>query len=354
MRRPKVCFFIPSFGGGGAERQCAHLVNGLSRRADLDAVLVHFHEGVNFERVDDAVRKVRIKTTSNYDPRNVVRVNGVFARENPDVVFSWLHACDVYAWGARALGGRFKWVMAERDSWYPSDPRFMVRNLVGRTADMIISNSRQGDLYWAERGVPSQRRAIVDNILSDDWFVEPVSGVTLEFVCYAGRLEPQKNVSVLVEAFMALSKRRVDAKCVVVGQGSLKESLGALAANATPGSIAMHSFRPDIRAVFDRTAVFVNLSHHEGKPNTVIENLALGNRVVLSRIPEHVDLVGSDYPFLVDLDMPAEAIADLLERALDTPVSDRERNVVRTRLEPMRADRVVDVYVDILNKVMGR
>jgi glycosyltransferase involved in cell wall biosynthesis len=352
MRRPKVCVFIPSFGGGGAERQCAYLVNGLVRRSDIELVLVHFHEGVNFERVDSAVRRVRIKTSSNYDPRNVVRASGVFAREKPDVVFSWLHACDVYAWGARALGGRFKWVMAERDSWYPRDPRFMARSLVGRTADMVISNSRQGDAYWAKRSVPKDRRAIVDNILPNDWFT--AAPVARDFMCYAGRLEPQKNVAVLVEAFVALSERRADAKFVVVGQGSLEDSLKGLAAKAAPGSLALQAFRPDIRSVFERAAVFVNLSHHEGRPNTVIENLALGNRVVLSRIPEHVDLVGDDYPFLVEVGMSAGEISTVLERALDAPMSNLEKDAARARLEPMREDRVVDAYVDIFNTVIGR
>lgn len=349
----KVCFFIPSFGGGGAERQCVYLVNALSLRPDFEVCVVYFHKGVNFDLLESRVEKIQVETKSNYDPRNLFRVKQIFVREQPEIVFSWLHASDVYAWGAHALGGRFKWIMAERDSWYPNDPRFLLRRLVGSKADMIISNSIQGDLYWAERGVPKGRRAVVQNILADDWFVEADEIVNRDFICYAGRLEHQKNVLVLVEAFLQLANRRSDAKCIVVGQGSLKDSLAKLIADAATGSVSLRSYQPRIRDTFDRTAVFVNLSHHEGKPNTVIENLALGNRVVLSRIPEHIELVGPEYAFLVDTDASSEAIACTLERALDTPVSCHEKQHNRARLQTMRVEHVVDSYIDIFNKVMG-
>lgn len=215
MRVPKVIFFIPSFAGGGAERQCVHLVNALSRRNDLAVGLAHFHGGVNYQRIDrSAVQLFPIPTSSNYDPLNALRVRSLFERERPDVVFSWLQASDVVAWCARALGGRFKWMMAERNSWYPADPRFWIRNVVGARADMIVSNSAKGDQYWAERNVPASRRRVIGNVLPDEWFAPRGDRVIKPSVCYAGRLEEQKNVSLLTKAFAHLSLAR-DRKSVV-------------------------------------------------------------------------------------------------------------------------------------------
>jgi glycosyltransferase involved in cell wall biosynthesis len=217
---------------------------------------------------------------------------------------------------------------------------------------MVISNSREGDKYWKRRSVPCERRKVVDNILSEDWFQDSAVPVKRDLVCYAGRLEPQKNVSTLVESFVQLVKIRPDTRCLVVGAGSLEASVRSIAASAVPGAIEMLAFQRDIRSVFERAAVFVNISTHEGKPNTVIENLALGNRVVLSRIPEHVDLVGRDYPFLVDTGASAEAIAAVLAQALSSPLSVDERQHARRRLECMRVERVADAYVDIFRELV--
>lgn len=345
-----LLFFIPSFGGGGAERQCAYLANALALREDFSVSLAYFREGVNFPLVDDTrVKLLKIHSVSNFDPRNASNLRVLIKQQRPDIVFSWLHAADVYTWGARMLGARFKWLMAERDSWYPPDFRYWLRDRAGVHADLIASNSTKGDAYWSARGVPSSRRTIVENALPDAWFVQsPRAEVARPLVCYAGRLEPQKNVLRLLHAFRHASRARRDADFCIIGDGSLGSQLAAQVKLDQPERITLKPFQDDIRAVFCRASVFVNISNHEGRPNTVIENMALGNRVVLSRIPEHLDLVGQDYPFLVDPAADPAVIAETLELAIASPVSPAEQLLFRTRLEPMRLAAVADSYASIL------
>jgi Glycosyltransferase len=346
MRPLHVLFFIPSFAGGGAERQCAYLANGLSSLSDFKVSLAYFHEGVNHGLVDRTqVGLIKIRSRSNYDPRIAWRLKRLIETERPDIVFSWLHASDVFTWCARRLGAQFKWVMAERNSWYPADVRFWLRDRVGRQSDLIVSNSEKGDLYWEKRGVPSVRRRIADNVLPDAWFDARPHSPEAQLVCFAGRMEPQKDIQRLADAFLLLAKERKDVKFVLAGEGSLREDVCVRVKDEA--SISCIGFQQNVRPLFERTSVFVNISVHEGKPNTVIENLATGNRVVLSRIPEHIELVGEDYPFLVDCGADPATIASLIERALSTPMHAGERLALHHRLEPMRLHTIVERYASM-------
>jgi len=252
------------------------------------------------------------------------------------------------------LGAEFKWAMAERDSWYPKDPRYWIRDRAGQHADLIVSNSDKGNLYWSSRGVPEARRKVVGNVLPDSWFGARDAWPSAPFICFTGRMEPQKEVLRLTDAFVALSRERPDIRFAMVGDGSLRGEVETTLASSAEGAISLLHFQENVRPLFERTSVFVNISTHEGKPNTVIENLALGNRVVLSRIPEHVELVGDDYPFLVDPQSEPHVIAAMMETALSNPVGEDERRVFHSRLEYMRVSRVAGQYAEILFELSGR
>lgn len=355
MRRPKVFFFIPSFAGGGAERQCIYLVNKLAQSKSIDIGLVYFHEGVNFHLVDSSlVALFPVVTSSNYNPMNAWVINRLFIAEQPDIVFSWLHASDVFTWAARFLGAKFKWVMAERDSWYPPDFRYWIRSLVGRHADIIVANSHKGSVYWAERGVLPTHQKVIGNILLDEWFLPRVIMPDNGSVCFAGRFEPQKNIPLLLDAFIELSKYRVDTKFNLIGEGSLKPYIEQKINLAREGAISVLGFQSNIRPLFEKTSVFVNVSYHEGRPNTVIENMVLGNRLVLSNIPEHIELVGEQYPFLVDLNISASDLAIVIERALNAPVLSEEKLRFHDKLSSMRVETIAHQYMQLFLSIIGK
>jgi len=352
MKPLKVLFFLHAFAGGGAEKQCAYLANALAKLGHIDVGLVHFHEGVNFPLIDASrVKLHKIPVRSNYDPVAAWKLRKLIVEEGPDVVFSWLHTADVFTLMARAMGARFKWLMAERNSWYPLDVRFLVRSWFCRYADAIVSNSEKGDFYWAHRHVPSERRHVIGNILPDHWFESSARCESSPLVCYAGRFEPQKNVLRVAKAFSVLSWRRTDVAMVMVGTGTQQALVTDEVANGREGKIDLHAYQQDVAELFRRVSVFVNLSWHEGLPNTVIENIALGNRVVLSRIPEHVSLVGEDYPFLVDAGADPDTLASAIEAALATPVTPTELVHFHRRLGAMRVLAVAESYALLLQRV---
>ncbi|MBB3912712.1 glycosyltransferase [Sphingomonas desiccabilis] len=343
----RICFLITGFADGGAQKQSIFLLNEFQKRSDIDVVLIHFTEGVHDELLErDGIEIVQLAVRSFYDWRIPFKLRRVLRRTRPDVLLSWLPNCDIPAALVRRAHPKLRWVMTERNSAYPlKDPRFAARRLLGRLADAVVANSLKGSHYWAPV-VPEARRFTVPNI------IQPVASRPLidpPTVAIIGRLEPQKNVEAVVQAFVRLAARRSDVRFVIIGKGSLEDQIRA--AIAGHDAIAYLGFCKDVHEQIGRASVIVTMSHREGLPNVVLEAVAEDRLVVASDIAEHREVLGPDYPFYVEERGDPATIAGGIEQALAHRGDTSALDYARGRLATMNAPAIADRYIEIFRQV---
>ncbi|WP_375305440.1 glycosyltransferase [Bradyrhizobium sp. A11] len=345
----RVCFLIQAMSDGGAQKQCIYLLNELQKRDDIELHLIHFYPGVHDHLLQKTNLNIhRISVKSNYDPRNVLSLRALIRKIRPDVLLSWLHACDAYSFFVRLGTAGLTWIMTERDSKYPPDFRYWLRRHLGVFADGIIANSEKGKHYWIEAGA-TRPCFVIPNIVQPHAATE--NSVASNSIVYAGRLEPQKNVPIVVQAFCVLAKRRPDLQFTILGDGRLRNELEGIVSRAgLSNRIDFLGFRPDISAHLSRAAVVVSLSHHEGLPNVLLESVAAGTRIVASNIPEHRELLGPDYAFYVNNRDDPIACADLIEEALLS----NQRNAMEfamARIANMTPEKVGTSYLSAFRSI---
>jgi glycosyltransferase involved in cell wall biosynthesis len=316
---------------------------------------MYFYEDVNFHLLNTkGITLHRIDAGSFYDPRNIIKAGKVLKRIKPDVIFSWLHACDVYSYFVRKFVPTCKWIMAERDSQYPTDLRFIVRRVLGQSADMIVCNSRKGKEYWLSNGMNESQLNVVINILTPPCMSKPPEIKATPLVLYAGRLEPQKNVLHTVRVFCSLSVKFPHGMFALVGDGSLRDEANEIIIRAgRADDVELIPFTKNIGDYFQSADVFVNLSKHEGMPNTVIENISLGNVVVVSNIPEHRDILGPDYPYYVDDSASVDKAVEVIEMGLAESNSSKILKYATQQLEEMTPSKVATNYISIFQQVIN-
>lgn len=346
----RICFLIAGFADGGAQRQCIFLLNELRKDPDLEITLVYFHKGVHDDLLErDGLTVVRVPVKSNYDPRNILKLRRLLKDIRPHILMTWLQNSDVLGLFLRSAVPGMRWLMTERDSDYPLDPRFILRRMLGRHADAIVANSAKGRAYW-ENAKALGALYVVPNIvhvsgaMSDN--VRPSRIVTI------GRLEPQKNAGTVVKAFCQLAKRHPLLGFAVIGAGSQEEMLSREVASEGLGErIQFLGFRKDVQRQISESAVVVSMSHHEGLPNVMLESVAGGRLVVASDIPEHKELLGRDYPYLVaERDDPA-AVAAMIEVALANAGETSPLDHARKRIAAMTPEGVASTYRSIFDKL---
>ena len=136
-----------------------------------------------------------------------------------------------------------------------------------------------------------------------------------------GRLEKQKNFSLLIESCALLRRRGRDFNLCLVGRGLQRESLENFAKNAgMEDHVHFAGYQSNPYAFMARSAVLALSSNHEGFGNVLVEALSLGIPVVATNCPSGPEeiLCGGEYGRLVPMN-DAPALADALEAVLDVP-----------------------------------
>ncbi|WP_440872006.1 glycosyltransferase [Vibrio diabolicus] len=345
----KICFFIPGFSNGGAQKQCIKLLNQLSLNYELEIHLMYFYEGISFHELNlERINLNKLNFISFYDPRNIMYANRMVREIQPNILFSWLHSCDVYSYFVKKLNPEIKWVMAERDSYYPDQIKYNIRCLLGKKSDLIIANSNKGKKYWKGLGVDEKKIIVVENILSEA--LEYDANVVIDnrtTIAFAGRFEDQKNILLTTKLFCKLSVEFPDYRFLLIGEGSRLAEVSDLIKNTR---VEIVPYQKNIISLFNSIDVFVNLSKHEGKPNTVIENIACKSIVVVSDIEEHREILGDEYNFYIDTSRHENdiffEISELISKLNDF-VYDTDYKYAHQVLKKMLPQRVCKDYTDI-------
>ncbi len=315
----KVCFFIPSLGDGGAQRQCIALLNQLQLQHNVDLHLILLGTGVHDDSLDTSrVRVHRTQVRNFASPFAFAFVIRTLLRVRPDVLISWLHPADIWAYAATRLVRGVPWVITERGSVYPNTVVFNLRKRLGRRAALVVPNSIAGESLWRSLA-PRGRVQMIPNMT-----IHPTS-TTVAFdrskstdCLYVGRLEAEKNIVGATGAFAEFAAIQEDARLLIAGEGSEAAEVSRIAsALRIRERVDMLGFRRDVPSLMSRARVFISLSHHEGMPNGVMEAIAADLPAVVSDLPEHRALLGDSYPFYVDTGASDEIAAQVIRRAWD-------------------------------------
>jgi glycosyltransferase involved in cell wall biosynthesis len=139
-----------------------------------------------------------------------------------------------------------------------------------------------------------------------------------------GRLVPFKGQEFLLRAFAHLAGSQREARLVLVGDGELRESLGALAAElGVSGSVVFAGFRDDLVAVYSAFDIYCHSSVEGGGetfPFAVLQALSQELPVVVTRVGDVAVMVEEGVNGYVLPDRDPDALAHALARLMTEPV----------------------------------
>jgi glycosyltransferase involved in cell wall biosynthesis len=290
----KVMFVIQSMVAGGAERVAATLINHwVNAGDDLTVTLVTVASPeTDFYEVDKRVARVALdlscptRSWRHFLVKNlriVRRLRQLMRHIEPDVVLSFLDYVNLRVLLA-ALGTRIPVVVEEH-----IDPeQSMIGKMVGvlrwllyrRASAVVVLTSEI--TQWARRIVSMNKIHVIPNPISDQFLMASsrVPGRGHRIVGM-GRLEAQKGFDLLLRAFAHCAKAHPDWTLDIVGEGSERDRLRALADDLgiadklrLPG-IVKHPER-----LLQQADLFVLSSRYEGFPMALLEAMTCGLPVV--------------------------------------------------------------------------
>lgn len=286
--------FISNFvGNGGAGRVLMELACELRRRGALVEVLSFmrwpgeyaFDEdipvlyGPHAESRPEHIGKRRLRREEAAWVREMV------SRRPGAVVVSFEYFVNmVAALGCRGLPNRL--VGSERNDPSREGGRFPtthIRNVLYRELDALVCQTPEARDYF--RPAVRARSLVIANPVKAG-LPAPWTGRRSRRVVNFCRLEPQKNLRLLVEAFSTFLMGHPGYQLEIYGDGSERDALRAFVTDCGLGaSVSIRPARQDIHEAVRDAAMFVSTSDYEGLSNSMLEAMALGLPTICTDCP---------------------------------------------------------------------
>jgi glycosyltransferase involved in cell wall biosynthesis len=355
-----VAFFLPSFGGGGAQRMLLNLANAFEESGCRVDLVVVRKEGPFLKEVP---KHIRIVTLGSDRLRFALwRLIAYLRRERPEAMMATLTSASLLAVLACRLsfvGTRL--VLRQASSMRRSQRPWLVRRVYPAADAFIAISGGIADDLTEIVGLPPKKVYTIRNPAFTPEIVtraaEPVDHPWFEpggtpVVIAVGRLMIQKGFAVLIDAFARVRAQR-RCRLVILGEGELRGQLEAQVERlGLTDDVWMPGFVDNPFKYLARSDLFVMSSKFEAFGNVIVEAMAVGTPVVST------DCAGGPPEILErgrwgDL-VPVgdhEAMADAIVRNLECPP--RRRDELREYARTFDSRVVAREYMDVLGVGRG-
>jgi len=314
--RRKILFVTRTYEYGGAEK---HLVELIRRLGGSGLELSILCLGTDFYRERLSSDLAVDVTVCNKIPKSLWDWVQLFRSAQPDavvLVYGW-------SWGLPWTASLGAWLAGVRR-------RFSIQHLVtpvnvNRSRIHRATRRLLGPLNWKisatllhtticvsdalrtylikELGFPAKKTKTIHNGISLSEFVPFDSNMgeirgrlrlrpdEFVLVCVA-RLSKQKGIDILLQAVARALRNGIRCKCVIVGDGPLKDELLEQARTLElSGHVFFEGFHEDIRPYLQAATVFVLTSRGEGLPLSVLEAMACGLPSIVTNVGGNAEAI---------------------------------------------------------------
>lgn len=360
--RPKVIFICPNLKAGGAERQWALLVPGLSERGFDVSVLTLDGCGVYFDEV--RARGVPIACAGlrhRADPVGLARAVQLGGSRSSAVLTRGVSA---HLFGhVLARRQRAAHVVTEH---LGDDPlgvrrlrrhqRLLLRPVRPRATAVVAVAACQTEQLVRDGYKPDAIRVIASGV-ADDPPVRDREAVRAELDVERGAflavlvaaLRPEKRAAVFVEQVTAAHDVEPSVHGLVVGDGPDAESVAGAVARSN-GAVRLVGFRPDAIDIMHAADVVCLTSAVEALPISMLEAMSVARPVVATRVGGLPEVIkDGETGVLISRDHPAEMARALVELARSPDRGEDLGRAGRARQQrSFSIDAMTRAYADLL------
>lgn len=316
----KITFVTGSMGRGGAERVISLLTK---RYADLGydvSILMLLHSNVGYE-LDARIRVIDLsndKIRAILDmPRLILAVRKFVKKEKPDAIVTFM-AQNCLITGLACRGRKTRIIMSERiDPSAVKRGKFYEKVLFGiyANADVTVLQTERARNYFPEE--VQQNSVIIPNPID-------VKCIAAEEkrkrIVTAGRLTPQKNQKMLIEAFAAIHKSHPEYILDIYGDGPLQKELQAqIDALRISKYATLKGNASNIHEEISDAEIFVLSSDFEGLSNALLEAMMMGLPCVATNCSGSDEVIRSEENGLLIPVGDEKALEGALEKLIAEP-----------------------------------
>ncbi len=295
-KKRHIVFFIDSLSGGGAERVCTLLANGLAERLYTvtvatikDALPADYALNSNVKRTSFFAEKKSksLLTAMTNNAALVLKLRKLIKTHRPDIVISFMTQSNIVC-SLACLKLEPMHIASERN--YPPLQHIgkawnQLRKYLYILPTVVVSQTHKTDL-WIKANTNCNETAVIPNPITFPIQPQAESNNSKANLSYikdrniilgVGRLVDQKQFHTLITVFSALANRYHDWALIIVGEGpdnaKLQQQIDDL---HLQNSVTLMGKQSDMAYWYELADIFVLTSKFEGYPNALLEAMCYG------------------------------------------------------------------------------
>jgi len=359
----KLTFLISTLGGGGAERVCVLLANGLARKGwDVEVVVMKDLPQSRKATLDDEVTFTVLGVSrARYSPFQLFRYI-IHARPSLILTMSnetamplamisflmplkkrWVHRC------ITTLSGLVK----RTGDNHRAEIRYAMLKFAICRCSLIVNQCHAMELDTKrELGSSAPLNKFIYNPVeigaSDSVNINGGSPYGL----LVGRLDKNKSFDLAINALSLLSETHDRVELWIAGDGPLKAALLNLASElGISNRVRFLGYRTDLSVLYKQAAFVALTSNFEGFPNVLLEAISYGTPIVSVDCPNGpAEIVEEGVNgFLVEERSP-EKLCQAFEWALEF---DWDKSLIKKSAERFSEEKIISEWDDLLAGMLG-
>lgn len=284
----KIMFVCQSLGSGGAERVVSVLSKALDK-TEYQIFILAMNSREAAYSIEQTVRVLvpekTIKGGNAGKLQRIATIRKEITRNNIDVVIAFSHYNAMFSVLA-ASGLKVRVIGSERNDPAQIQNRKVInilRNVLYSKLDCLVCQTNDAKAFFSDN--IQKKSVIIMNPISDD-LPAPFEGEREKRIVTFCRLDKQKNIPMLIDAFEKLYQKHAEYVLDIYGDGPEKENLiKYIEEKGLRSAIHLHPFCKDIHNQVRKASAFALSSNYEGLSNSMIEAMAIGLPTVVTDCP---------------------------------------------------------------------
>ena len=357
----RISYILDTFGGGGKERRCLQVIQGLNKEGYNEIQVIIINDRVAYKELYETSAKIEIIDRKNkglnqfQTARSIAKLLKAF---RPDIV---------QAWGVMSAGMvlmvkpfmKFTFMVSYvADADVPTGPNALINKICNRVCDKIISNSQAGFKAYS---TPLSKAVLIYNGFNEARFNNVVDkakkkkelGITTDFVvAMVAAFWQTKDWQCYIDAAKIIIKTRHDITFLAVGKGPQWDFYNNQIEEERL-YIKMMGRREDVDEIYQACDLTVLTSFHgEGVSNSIMESMAWGVPVIATNSGGTPEIIENKVNGELIDDQTPTVVASMITDLIDQPLllSQMSERASQTINDNFLLQRMSKEYVELYRK----